>query len=137
MGGKGGGGWGDLTEVNILYPKKSQLQNLSTQKKSLFFFSTPKKIPWSFFRNPKRSLCFFFVTQKNPGIFRRLKNIIFGQNVRPPSLKYASGAPGVFANSSNDNLELLIFSCHNTVLVKSKITNTAKQKPFTSCTDLN
>ena len=31
------GGGGGSTEVNILYPKKSQLQNLSIQKKSLYF----------------------------------------------------------------------------------------------------
>ena len=37
-GGGGGGGGGGATEVHILYPKISQLQNLSTQKKSLFFF---------------------------------------------------------------------------------------------------
>ena len=40
--GGGVGGWG-LTEVHILYPKKSQLQNLSTQKIPTFF-SIPKKI---------------------------------------------------------------------------------------------
>ena len=38
---------GGSTEVHILYPKKSQLQNLSTQKNS-FFFSIPKKIPQCF-----------------------------------------------------------------------------------------
>ena len=32
-----GGGGGGLTEVHILYPKKSQLQNLSTQKNHYFF----------------------------------------------------------------------------------------------------
>ena len=40
-----GGGGGGLTEVYILYPKKSQLQNLSTQKNHYFFFNIPKKIP--------------------------------------------------------------------------------------------
>ena len=32
-----GGGGGGPTEVHILYPKKSQLQNLSTQKNHYFF----------------------------------------------------------------------------------------------------
>ena len=45
-GGGGGGGWCP-TEVHILYPKKSQLQNLSTQKNP-YLFSTPKKIPQCF-----------------------------------------------------------------------------------------
>ena len=40
MMGQGGGS----TEVHILYPKKSQLQNLSTQKNP-YIFSIPKKIP--------------------------------------------------------------------------------------------
>ena len=35
---------GDPTEVHILYPKKSQLQNLSTQKNP-YFFSIPQKNP--------------------------------------------------------------------------------------------
>ena len=38
---------GGPTEVHILYPKKSQLQNLSTQKNP-YFFSIPKKIPQCF-----------------------------------------------------------------------------------------
>ena len=39
---------GGPTEVHILYPKKSQLQNLSTQKKIPTFFSIPRKIPQCF-----------------------------------------------------------------------------------------
>ena len=35
---------GGLIDVHILYPKKSQVQNLSTQKNH-YFFSIPKKIP--------------------------------------------------------------------------------------------
>ena len=45
---------GGPTEVHILYPKKSQLQNLSTQKNPYFFLSIPKNL-W-----PKCQ------TQKNP-----------------------------------------------------------------------
>ena len=33
----GGGGGGGPTEVHILYPKRSQLQNLPTQKNHYFF----------------------------------------------------------------------------------------------------
>ena len=40
-----GGGGGGATEVHILYPKKSQLQNLFTQKKITTFLSIPIKIP--------------------------------------------------------------------------------------------
>ena len=39
-----GGGGGNPTEVHNLHPKKSQLQNLSTQKIT-DFFSITKKIP--------------------------------------------------------------------------------------------
>ena len=52
-----GGGGGGATEVHVLYPKKSQLQNLSTQKNH-YFFSIPQK-----------SLSPFFTTQKNPCLF--------------------------------------------------------------------
>ena len=51
---------GDRTEVHILYPKKSQLQNLPTQKKSLLFLIYQK--------NP---LVLFFTTQTNPSVFFR------------------------------------------------------------------
>ena len=34
---------GGPTEVHILYPKNSQLQNLSTQKHPYFFLAYPKK----------------------------------------------------------------------------------------------
>ena len=74
----------------------------------------PKKIPFSEFIYPKKSLVFltypkrkslssFFATQKNPSVFHRPKKITFGQNFRPkkitrtplpPSLKYVSGTPG-------------------------------------------
>ena len=85
---------------HIFYPKKSQLQNFSTQKITAVF-NIPKKIPWSFFLQPKNIPLIFFATQKNPGIFHRPKKITFGQNFRikkitgtPLSLKYVSGAPG-------------------------------------------
>ena len=37
MTGGGGGGGGGATEIHILYPKKSQLQNLSTPKNHYIF----------------------------------------------------------------------------------------------------
>ena len=133
---------GGPTEVHILYPKKSQLQDLSIQKNPYFFFSIPKKNPQCFCiskfyylssgklkhanfnfgfgqkqnyklrlcycwfelmkKNAQKNPCVVFATQKNRGVFHRPKKIPFGQNVRPkkilrtsPSLKYASGAPGI------------------------------------------
>ena len=49
----GGGGGGGPTEVHILYLKKSQLQNLSTQKNHYFLKHT-QKYPLLLFRNPKK-----------------------------------------------------------------------------------
>ena len=53
-------------------------------------------------KNAQKNPCVVFATQKNRGVFHRPKKIPFGQNVRPkkilrtsPSLKYASGAPGI------------------------------------------
>ena len=57
----GGGGGGGPTEVHILYPKKLQLQNLSTEKTTTFL------------TYPKKSLSSFFATQKIPPFFRDLK----------------------------------------------------------------
>ena len=61
-----GGGGGGPTEVYILYPKKLQLQNLSTQKihylflhtqnNRLVLFSQPQKIPASFIDGKKSLL---------------------------------------------------------------------------------
>ena len=93
---------GGPTEVHILYKKKSQLQNLSTQKNHYFFLAYPKK-----------SFSPFFATQKNPSVFFRnpktswhhsqSQKIHFWpkfqtqkNNSDPPSLKYVSGAPGVY-----------------------------------------
>ena len=58
------GGEGGPTEVHILYPKKSQLENLSTQKIHYLFLAYPKKSPSLFFTTPKNP-SFFFATQKN------------------------------------------------------------------------
>ena len=107
-----GWGGGGPREVHILYPKKSQLQNLSTPKNHNFRICLPKKNHYFFYHTQKNPLVllsqlqkiplFFFATQKNPGIFFRPQKITFGQNIRPKkitwtpqSLKYVSGAPGV------------------------------------------
>ena len=50
-----------LTEVHILYPQKYQLQNLSTQKITMFF-SIPQKIPL---------VSTFFATHRIPLFFAR------------------------------------------------------------------
>ena len=91
-GGGGGGGWKGPTEVHILYPKKSHLQNLSTQKTTTLF-SIPKKSLSPFFATPKKSLCFFFATQKNPGIFHKPKKITFGQNFRSKKVEMSKTVP--------------------------------------------
>ena len=92
------------TEVHILYPKKSQLQNLSTQKNH-YFLAYPKKFLNSFFATQKNP-SYFSRPKKLPASFINPKKITFGQNFRPkkttrspPSLGYAIGAPGVARNS--------------------------------------
>ena len=70
-----GGGGGGPTEVHILYPKKSQLQNLSTQnittfltdpKKSLGSFLATQKIPPFFFSRPIKIPASFIDPKKSP-----------------------------------------------------------------------
>ena len=90
---------GDPTEAHI-YPKRSQLQNLSPQKITTFL------------AYPQKSLNPFIATQKIPLFFSRPENIpasfidskkiTFGQNFRTkkitrttPSLKCVSGALGL------------------------------------------
>ena len=87
-------GGGGLTEVHILYPKRSQLQNLSTQKIH-YFFSIPPKNPLVLFSQPKKTPLFFFVTQKNPSVFPRPKKNHFWpkfqtQKITPSPLSYKS-----------------------------------------------
>ena len=96
---KGGGG----SERGLYFiPKEITTSEFVCQLKSLLFFSIPQKIPWSFFHNPKKSLC-FFATQKNPGVFHRPKKSLLAKisdSIKsfdpppPPSLKCVSGAPG-------------------------------------------
>ena len=85
---------GGPTEVHILQPKTSQLQNLFT-KKFLLFSINPKKSH----TNSKVHLCYcwfelmkntipkkinvFHMTQKNPSIFHRPQKIPMNQNFRP------------------------------------------------------
>ena len=76
-------------------PKKITTSEFVYPKKITTFSNIPKKIPWSLFRNPKNSLFYLSQPQKITGrVFHRPKKITFGQNFRPPSLKYVSGAPG-------------------------------------------
>ena len=98
----GGGGGGGVQQRFIFYTqKKSQLQNLSTQKDHYIFCTIPK-ISLVLFSQPKKNpSVFYFVTQKYPDVFHRSKKITFGRNSRPkkitrtfPPLKYVSGAPG-------------------------------------------
>ena len=59
------GGGGCPTEVHILYPKKSQLQNLSTQRITTLFSIPKKSFSWTFnFLQPKKICLFFSMTQK-------------------------------------------------------------------------
>ena len=73
-----GGGGRSWTEVHILYPKKSQLQNLSSTPKNPYFSGIPKKIPH------KQQIVFILLliwaderynTQKNPCVFLQLQKI--------------------------------------------------------------
>ena len=101
---------GGLTEVHILYPKKS-LQNLSTQKKSLLFLAYAKK-SLSPFLQLKKIPSFFFTTQNNPASFIDSKSSLLAKisdpkkitqtppPPPPPSLKYVSGALGAISSSS-------------------------------------
>ena len=82
-GGGGGGGRGSPTEVHNFHPKKLQLQILSTQKKSLLSLAYPKKSLNPFYCNPKKSLCFSFMTRKNPGVFHRPKKSLLAKIFRP------------------------------------------------------
>ena len=82
-------------------PKKITTSEFVYPKKSLLFLTYPQTSLSSFFATQKNPSV-FFVTQKIPGVFHRPKKITFGQNFRPkkiirtpPSLKYASGAPGI------------------------------------------
>ena len=75
----------------ICLPKKSLLF-LAYPKNPLVLFSLPKKIPVSFFHDPKKSRRLSY-TQKNHfwPKFQTQKNYL---DPPPLSLKYVSGAPG-------------------------------------------
>ena len=90
------GGGGCPTEVHILYPKKSQLQNLSTQRITTLFSIPKKSFSWTFnFLQPKKICLFFSMTQKILVSLVGQKNHLDTPPPLPsPSLKYASGAPG-------------------------------------------
>ena len=73
-----GRGEGDPREVYILYPKKSQLQNLSANKNHSFFSIPPKKSLSPFFATPQYPFV-FMATQKNPGVFHRPKKSLLAK----------------------------------------------------------
>ena len=112
----GGGAEGAPTEVHILYPKKSKLQNLSTQKNH-YFFSTPKKSLSPFLATQKTFLCFFLQHKKILASFIDPKKLLWAKisdprkSLAPPppsSLKYVSGAPGSFAHAFKLNMPACI-----------------------------
>ena len=86
-------GGGGPTEVHILYPKISQLRNLSTQKISLLFLTYPKKsLTVVLFLQPKKFPPFYFRDPKKSPL-AKISNP--KSHLDPPlSLKYASVAPG-------------------------------------------
>ena len=95
-------GGGSDVEVHILYPKKSQLQNLSTQKITTFF-CIPQKSLSPFFTTQKNPCFFFSRPKKIPASFIHPKKSLLAKisdpkkllGPPPPlSLKYVSGAPG-------------------------------------------
>ena len=73
----GGGGEG-LTEVPILYPKKSQPQNLSIQKNYYFFWYTPKN-PFVLFSQPQKIPQFFSASQNISDVFDRPKKSLLAK----------------------------------------------------------
>ena len=97
--GEGGGGGGP-TEVHILYPKKSQLQEFVYPEKSLLFLAYPKKSLKSFFRNPKNPSVILCDPPKIPASFIDPKKSLLPKfqiqkiTRTSPSLTYVSRAPG-------------------------------------------
>ena len=61
-------GGGGFDRGSYCKPKKSQLQNLSTQKNH-YFFSIPKKNPLVFFSQPQKIPVFFWQPPKIPASF--------------------------------------------------------------------
>ena len=90
---------GDPTEAHI-YPKRSQLQNLSPQKITTFL-AYPQKSLNPFIATQKNPSV-FFATRKYPGVFHRLKKNHFWpkfQNQKNhsdhPVIKMCEWGPGV------------------------------------------
>ena len=94
---RGGGRSGQ--KIHILYPKRSQLQNLSTQKKSLLYLAYPPKSPHSLFSQPKKIPASFIDPKRS--LLAKISDPKNHSDPPPPSpsLKYVSGAPGDIANT--------------------------------------
>ena len=92
----GGGGGGGPTEVHILYLKKLQLQNLSTQKNHYFLKHT-QKYPLLLFRNPKKIPASFIGPKESllAEISDPKKSVGPSPPPPPPSSKFVNGAPGI------------------------------------------
>ena len=95
-----GGGEGMSGRGSYFIPKKSQLQDLSSQKNHYFLLAYPKKSLNPFFATQKYPLYFFRDPKKSRSSFIDPKNYFLSKfqtqknHPEPPSLKYLSGAPG-------------------------------------------
>ena len=91
-------------EVYILYPKKSQLQNLSANKNHYLFlaYPPPPKSLNPFFATPKNPFVFFPRPKKIPASPKKSLWAKIPDSIKsfdpppppPPSLNYVSGATG-------------------------------------------
>ena len=92
-------------EVYILYPKKSQLQNLSANKNHYLFLAYPPKSLNLFFATPKNPPLFFPRPKKIPASPKKSLLAKISDSIKsfdappsrpppPPSLDYVSGATG-------------------------------------------
>ena len=106
-------------------PKKSQLQNLSTQKNHYFFLAYQKN-PLLLFLQPQKIPLFLFATPKNIGIFHRPKKSLLvkisdpKKLLRPPVIKICDWGPldmtmavicpihPILSTLSQDNNKLLL-----------------------------
>ena len=90
-------------------PKRITTSEFVYPKESLLFLKYQKKSLSPYFATPKIPLFVFFATKKNPGVFQRPKKSLLAKisdskkslgppppPSSPPSLKYVSGAPGVW-----------------------------------------
>ena len=90
----------------IFYTPKNHNFKMCLPKKITTFFSIPQKIPWSFFRNPKKSLCFFLRPKKIPAYFIDPKKSLWAKisdpkkslGTPPPVIKICEWGPWVLCS---------------------------------------